>query len=55
MEQNNQMKIKCPTCSSTNVEKIKASNKVGSAVMFGVFAMGHISKTFKCKQCGYKW
>jgi primosomal protein N' len=47
--------IKCPTCKSTDVEKIGTGNKVGSALMFGVFSLGHISKSYKCKKCGYKW
>lgn len=46
---------KCPTCSSTNIQKISASNKVGSAVFFGLFSVGHISKTFKCDNCGMKF
>jgi len=47
--------IKCPTCGSTNVEKISTANKIGSALAIGVFSIGHISKTFRCKKCGYKW
>lgn len=46
---------KCPTCNSTNLQKISTGNKVGSAALFGVFAIGHISKTYKCLNCGYKW
>ena len=46
---------KCPTCGSTNIEKISTSSKVGSALLVGVFALGKITKTFKCKNCGYKW
>lgn len=46
---------KCPTCNSTEIEKIGAINKVGSAAIFGVLSLGHLSKTFKCKHCGYKW
>lgn len=45
----------CPTCGSTDIEKIGTGNKVASALAFGIFSLGHISKTFKCKQCGYKW
>ena len=45
----------CPTCGSTNVEKISGLNKVASGALFGIFSLGHISKTFKCKNCGYKW
>jgi predicted RNA-binding Zn-ribbon protein involved in translation (DUF1610 family) len=45
----------CPTCGSTNIEKIKLSSKVGAAALVGIFALGKISKTFKCKNCGYQW
>ena len=46
---------KCPTCGSTNIQKISASSKVGKVVLFGIFAAGAVSKTFKCKNCGYQW
>jgi len=46
---------KCPTCGSTKIEKISATSKVGKAVLFGIFAAGAISKTFKCKNCGHQW
>jgi uncharacterized membrane protein YvbJ len=46
---------KCPTCNSTDIEKISLKNKIGSAALLGVFALGKISKTFKCNGCGYKW
>ena len=46
---------KCPTCESSDIEKISGMNKVGSGALFGIFSLGHISKTFKCKNCGYKW
>jgi len=46
---------KCPTCSSPDVEKISLKNKVGAGLLLGVFALGRISKTFKCNSCGYKW
>lgn len=52
-EQNNVPK--CPTCGSTNIEKISGVNKVASAGLFGLFSLGHISKTFRCKNCDYKW
>ena len=45
----------CPNCGSTNIEKISLKNKIGSGALFGVFAIGHIAKTFKCNDCGYKW
>jgi hypothetical protein len=37
------------------VSKISAASKVGSAVMFGLFAMGKLTKTYQCKACGYRW
>lgn len=47
--------LKCPTCGKAKVHKISGANKVGSAALFGVFSIGHLSKTFKCDGCGYKW
>lgn len=46
---------KCPICGSTNLEKISLGNKAGSVAAFGVFAVGHVSKTYKCKSCGSKF
>ena len=48
-------KPKCPHCGSMNWNKISLKNKVGAGALFGVFAIGHIAKTFKCNNCGYKW
>jgi len=47
--------IQCPNCKSPDVEKISAASKVGSALVWGVFAAGKVSKTYQCKKCGYKW
>ena len=52
---NNSNTPHCPTCNSTDIKKISATNKVGSAVAFGIFSVGHISKTFKCNNCGMKF
>lgn len=46
---------KCPVCHSASIEKISLGNKVGSVALVGVLAIGHISKTFKCRNCGYKF
>ena len=46
---------KCPTCGSTDIEKISGSSKVEKAILFGVFALGSISKTYKCNNCGHQW
>lgn len=47
-------KIKCPTCSSTDVRKISGSERVGSVMMLGIFSK-KINKSFKCNHCGYTW
>lgn len=46
---------KCPICSSTKIHKIGMANKAASALTFGVFAVGHVSKTYKCDVCGAKF
>ena len=45
---------KCPTCGSTNVEKISAGKKAIGFVAVGVFS-SNFGKTMHCKQCDYKW
>lgn len=45
---------KCPTCSSTNVQKIGGLERTSSVIMLGIFSK-KINKTFKCKNCGYTW
>lgn len=44
----------CPSCGSTNIEKISFTRK-----SIGFLAVGILSpnarSTFKCKNCGYKW
>lgn len=45
---------KCPTCSSTNVQKIGTGERVASVAMMGIFSK-KINKSFKCKSCGYTW
>lgn len=46
--------IHCPTCNSTNVEKISTVSRAASIYAFGLYS-GKIGKQFKCKNCGYKW
>ena len=45
---------KCPTCGSTNVEKISAGKKAIGFVAVGIFS-SNFGKTMHCKNCGYKW
>ena len=47
-------KPKCPTCGSTNIEKISVSSKIVGAGLFGIFSKTARSQ-FKCNNCGYKW
>lgn len=45
---------KCPTCGSTNIEKISIKQKAVGGVLFGLFS-SNVRKTMHCKNCGYKW
>ena len=45
---------KCPTCGSTNVQRISTASRLGSTMLFGL-ASSKIGKTMECKNCGYKW
>lgn len=45
---------KCPTCSSTNIQKISDLSKATHALAFGLFSKTARSQ-FCCKDCGYKW
>lgn len=44
----------CPTCGSTNVEKLTVAKRGISVWLFGA-ASNTINKSFKCKSCGYTW
>lgn len=46
--------IKCPTCGSTNTQKISTTSKVVGAATFGLLSKTARSQ-FKCNHCGYKW
>ena len=45
---------KCPTCQSTNTQKIGTGERVVSVAMMGIFSK-KINKSFKCNSCGYTW
>ncbi len=50
----NEYTVKCPTCGSTDVERITATAKVTNIALFGLF--GNKRKMqFKCKSCKYMW
>lgn len=45
---------KCPTCGSTNIEKISLGKKAVGGALFGLFS-SNVRKSMHCKNCGYKW
>lgn len=45
---------KCPTCGSTNIQKISGTKRWLSTGLFGL-ASSDIGKSMYCKSCGYKW
>jgi len=45
---------KCPTCSSTNIQRISAMDRATTSWAFGL-ADSNIGKTMVCKNCRYKW
>ena len=45
---------KCPTCQSTNIERIGAVTRGVAAGLFGLFSSTARSQ-FVCENCGYKW
>lgn len=47
-------KPKCPTCGSTNIEKISLGKKAVGGALFGLFS-SDVRKSMHCKSCGYKW
>ena len=45
---------KCPTCGSTNIEKISFGKKLTGGALFGILS-SNVRKTMHCRNCGYKW
>ena len=45
---------KCPTCGSTNIQKISDLRKAGGAILFGIFSKDAKSQ-FECRNCGMKF
>lgn len=45
----------CPACNSVMLKKIKTSSKFLAAATIGTFALPYNSKTFECKNCGYRF
>ena len=45
---------KCPTCNSTNIQKISGTKRFVTTGLFGL-ASSNVGKTMECKNCGAKW
>lgn len=45
---------KCPTCGSTNIEKISFGKKAVGGALFGFFS-SDARNSMCCRDCGYKW
>lgn len=50
-DKGNKFGISCPYCKATNVKKISVTSKVASTAVWGIFAMGKVSKQWHCNHC----
>lgn len=41
----------CPYCNSDDLKKISGLSKAGSVALWGIFAMGKVSKQWHCNSC----
>lgn len=46
---------RCPICNSAMLKKITKGSKIMAAATLGTFALPYNSKTFECKDCGYRF
>lgn len=46
---------RCPACNSAMLKKITTGSKFLAAATVGIFALPYNSKTFECKDCGYRF
>lgn len=46
---------RCPACNSAMLKKITKGSKFIAAATVGMFALPYNSKTFECKDCGYRF
>ena len=44
--------VRCPYCNSVNCAKTSFSKKAGKVALFGLFAVGEVSKKWHCNNCG---
>lgn len=45
---------KCPTCGSTNINKISGLDRAASVSLLGIFSK-KINKSYQCKDCKFTW
>lgn len=45
---------KCPTCGSTNIQRIGTGEKIVSGAVWGLFS-NKVHKVYKCNNCKYMW
>ncbi len=45
---------KCPTCQSSDIQKLSTTSKVIGVRLLGL-ASKTVGKTYKCNKCGYYW
>lgn len=45
---------KCPTCGSTNIQRVSASSKAGSVFLFGLVSQ-KVKHQWHCNNCKYEW
>jgi len=57
IQQLNVYVLKCPTCQSTNVDRISTGKKLAYIAGFGLLSpvFKKVRSQFECKSCGYKW
>ncbi len=46
---------RCPVCNSFMLKKISTGSKFLAAATIGMFAIPYNSKTYECKDCGYRF
>lgn len=46
---------RCPACNSAMLKKITKGSRFLAAATIGTFALPYNSKTFECKDCGYRF
>lgn len=51
----NQFKLTCPICGSSNIQKISTAGKYAKVYAFGLLGADSLGKRWKCNVCGSKF